>query len=438
MTVEQEVRALNEQRLNIWEGAKTILDRALAEKRELTVEENSNHNRALVDITKLDRKREALLSSDRAQRELELVNEELRRVAGSSGYDDARDREKRILGDWLTGRTKTINVDLRRATYASNAYSDGARGDEFAQRSGIFGDTGASGGSLTLPTLVSQTIFETMQAMNVMRSTRMKILTTETGALLAIPVGSQGIATQVANQDTSFAGSDPSFAAKFLHAWPAGQLTALSNDLITDSGVNVMEWVANTLAVAVAKQEEVWWVAGTGSGQPQGLMTAGGTGSAGTVATGGSLLLGPAGAVAEKLIDVQYSVNSAYRKNGEWLVNDLTASTMRKLRSDGGGTIGPFLWSPSITQGLSGGQPDMFMGNPIHVSSNVASMASDAKVLAFGDFSYFAAREVQGFQLETSQDVFFAKNQLAVRAYTRTDSALTDATAVVVLHQAVT
>lgn len=110
----------------------------------------------------------------------------------------------------------------------------------------------------------------------------------------------------------------------------------------------------------------------------------------------------------------------------------------RVVGSDGGGPIGPFCWVPSITAGLANGQPDAFLGNPIYTSTNVASMASDAKVLAFGDFSRYVAREVGGLRLERSTDAFFAKNQLAVRGVSRLDAALVDATAVVHLHQAVT
>ncbi|MDP9336800.1 MAG: phage major capsid protein [Actinomycetota bacterium] len=438
MSIEDQVKDLNAQRLRVWNRGKELLDRATSQGRGLTGEENRSFDAVASEITRLDIERQALLESDEAKRELENVNEELRRVSTPSEYNDARSREKRILADFLSGRTREINIDLRRASYVSNAYRDGARGDDFARRSGIFADTGASGGSLTIPSLVSQTIFQVMQSANIMRSTRMTILDTPTGAPLAIPVGSQGAATQIANQDTTFAGTDPTMASKVLHAYPAGELAAIGNDLITDSGVDVLGWVSQTIAVSVAKLEEQWWVVGTGSNQPQGVMTAGGVGASGTVATGGSLILGPAGAIVEKLIDVQYAVNSRYRAVGEWLTNDATAATMRKLRSDGGGTIGPFLWSPSPTVGLVDGTPDTFMGRPIWVSSNVSAMGSDAKVLAYGDMSYFVAREVGGLQLQTSQEAFFAKNQLGVRGYTRTDSALTDTTAVVTLHQAVT
>ena len=50
-----------------------------------------------------------------------------------------------------------------------------------------------------------------------------------------------------------------------------------------------------------------------------------------------------------------------------------------------------------------------------------------------GDFSRFVAREVVGFRLEKSVDLYFNLNQTALRGLTRTDSAPTDPTAVVTL-----
>jgi HK97 family phage major capsid protein len=87
---------------------------------------------------------------------------------------------------------------------------------------------------------------------------------------------------------------------------------------------------------------------------------------------------------------------------------------------------------------LPGGEPDRLLGYPVWSSSNVAAMGSDAKVLAFGDMSRFVIREVRGLRLERSTDVFFAKNQVALRGVSRIDSALTDATSVNYLHQSVT
>jgi HK97 family phage major capsid protein len=163
----------------------------------------------------------------------------------------------------------------------------------------------------------------------------------------------------------------------------------------------------------------------------------GGGDAAGTIATGGSLLLGPAGQELEKLIDLQFGVNSSYRVKGSWLTNDLTAARMRKIRDGAGGTAGQFVWSPSPAAGALLGQPGTFLGRPVFTSSSVASIASDAKIMCYGDFSYFVGREVNGLRLERSADFAFAKNQIAVRGVSRIDSDLADTTAIVTLHQAV-
>ncbi len=431
-SIESRVRDLNAKRLRAWEHGKEILDRAVAANRGMTADERKSYDATSDEVSRIDRERDSLLSSDAARAESSLINEEFRRVLTPSDYRAARQGEKEALADFLTGRRASLDFDLRAATYATNAYRDGARGNELR---GIFGDAG--GGSLSIPSLVSSEIFQTMLSRNAMRRTRMKVITSDSGGPLVVPVVSQGLGTQVASQNTAFAGTDPTMASAVLQAFDAGELVAIGNDLLEDSGTDVLGWVSQNIAMAVATLEETWMVAGTGSGQPLGIMAAGGTGSAGTVATSGSLVLGPAGAVVEKLIDVQYSVNSAYRAVGEWLVHDNTAAAMRKIRVDGGGTVGAFAWSPSPTVGLIGGMPDTFLGNPIHVSSNVASMASSAVVAGFGDFSAYWAREVRGFRLERSTDLYFDKNQTALRGLTRVDSTLTDKTAFNRLRQAV-
>jgi len=55
-----------------------------------------------------------------------------------------------------------------------------------------------------------------------------------------------------------------------------------------------------------------------------------------------------------------------------------------------------------------------------------------------GDLSRFVMREVGGLKLERSQDYLFGKKQLALRGLSRIDSKFVDATAGVILHQAVT
>lgn len=443
-TVEEQVKNINEQRMRAWDRGKEIIDGALARGEAMTAEESANYTKINEDITRLDATRDALLSSEKAARESQEINDEFRRASTLLETPDNQwNDEKRIESIFRKQiRSKGLDqmdIDLRPSARAYEAYRMGARGAELAREFRLVaGDSGASGGSLTIPTTVANTIYAFMTASVAMRRMNTTIITTGSGNAMNFPrVGTHGIATQVADQSTAFAGTDPVLSQMTLNAFDAGQLVAISNDLLEDSGVDLLGFVARQLGRSIGQLTAQWYVSGTGSGQPNGVMTS--IGGAGTVATGGSLLLGPAGSVLEKLIDVQYSVADSYRINGaEWLMRDLTGATIRKIRDGAGGTVGQFVWQPSPTVGLIGGQPDTFLGDPVYFDPNVASMASDAKVLAYGDFSAYYIRDVSGFRLERSDDLYFDKNQVAFRGLLRTDGDLIDSHAINALHQAVT
>lgn len=439
-TIEEQVKSINEQRLRIYEQGKTILDRALAEGRTLDAEENEQWRRCNDDITRLDNTRDALIGTERAEREYQNVNEELRRVTTPLEREDATRRDQSEMEQFFrrsimgAGPNK-ITVDLIPAARAYEAQRAGASGDEFRA---ILTDSGTSGGSLTVPTTVASTVYAFMTASVALRRMKTTVITTQSGNAMNFPsVTTHGVATQIATQATTFAGSDPVIGQMTLNAFDAGQLVAVSNDMIQDTGVDILAFVGKQIGRGIGQLTAQWYVSGTGSGQPNGVITA--IGGAGTIASGGSLFSLPAGSGLEKLIDLQYSIADSYRVNGaEWLMRDLTGASVRKIRDGGGGTIGQFVWQPSPTVGLIGGQPDTFLGDPVYFDPNVASMASDAKTVAYGDFSAYYIRDVSGFELNRSDDIYFDKNQVAFRGLLRTDGDLIDSHAINVLHQAVT
>ena len=181
-----------------------------------------------------------------------------------------------------------------------------------------------------------------------------------------------------------------------------------------------------------------WYAIGTGSGQPTGLANAGAAGAAGTIASGGSLILGPVGAVGEKLVDLLHSTDPQYRTNSEWVMHDATSQTIRELRDGAGGTAGAFLLQMVPTPNTPFGVTDYLLGHPIRYDSNVATMGSAATPIFCGDMSAFYIRDVRGMRRSRSDNYAFNKRQSVVRAMMRTDSNLIDATAVNRLHMAVT
>jgi HK97 family phage major capsid protein len=132
-------------------------------------------------------------------------------------------------------------------------------------------------------------------------------------------------------------------------------------------------------------------------------------------------------------------VNTAYRASGNagWLMRDATAGIIRKIRSDAGGTIGPAMWVPSVTQGIAGGAPDTLLGFPAYTDPSVASCASNARIMGFGDFSAYYVR-MTPVLFERSDDFAFSSDLVTFRCKVRADADLIDASAWNVLKQSVT
>ncbi len=433
--VEQEVKRLNEKRMRTWQRGKDLLDVAAAQGRELTLEETANFDRVSDDISAIDRDRDALLASTRAQDELATVNDAYQRIMKPVDYRSQRDSQSRILDDFFrreVGRPgiNRINFDLSRAANAAHAVRGGASDGEFRA---IIADGGSSGGSLVIPTVLSSQIYAYLTAEVAVRRTNVTILTRPSGAPFVIPkVSTHGAATQVATQATAIGGSDPVLATSTLNFYKAGQLLGVSTDILEDTSVDVLGFVAANVTRAVGQLTDQWYVTGTGSSQPQGFVS-GVTGS-GTIATGGSLI-DPS---VEQMIDLEFSIVDSYRQNASWFVADTAAKSLRKLRADASGTSGPFLWEPSPTRGLIDSQPDRFMGYPIYTDVNVAALGSNSVSWWFGDLSRnYCIADAIGFEFERSDDYAFNLDQVFFRGTLRTAGQIQDSHAGNVMKRSV-
>ena len=445
----EQLRALNEARLETWNKAQELLDRAVDEKRGMSAEEKSSYDKMTDDLNRFDETIERISSAEATKRDLEKVNEAFRSAVTPDERDDW-DRRNRVeeaeIRSLLRPPGATSMQESLRAVNSMDFDLHDIAAKYEAIRQGIAvpelrlvaTDTGSSGGSLTVPTTMASTVYAFITNSVAMRRLS-RILTTSGGGPMGFPrVTTHGVATQVANQNTTLAGTDPALGLMTLNAYDYAQLIAVSNDMLEDSGVDVLGYIAEQLGRAIGQIIGTAYVTGNGTTQPMGIATANPTGGAGTIATGGSLIMGPAGNEASKLIDLQYSISDGYVGQKSWLFNRLTVASLRKMRDGAGGTTGAFLWQPSPAVGLIPGEPDRFLGDPVYSDPNVASMASDAKIGFYGDFSRFYIRDVGTFRVERSDDIYFDKNQVAFRGIWRTDSDLIDATAINTLHQAVT
>ena len=95
---------------------------------------------------------------------------------------------------------------------------------------------------------------------------------------------------------------------------------------------------------------------------------------------------------SDEIINLVYSLKRPYRKNASFIVNDSTLAAVRKLKD----TTQNYLWQPSF----SADEPDRLLGYPIFTSTYMPTIEAEAKVIIFGDISYYniGDRGVRTFQ----------------------------------------
>jgi HK97 family phage major capsid protein len=117
------------------------------------------------------------------------------------------------------------------------------------------------------------------------------------------------------------------------------------------------------------------------------------------------------------------------------LFRDSTAGSIRKIRDGAGGTEGSPLWQPGNNAGLSLGQPPTLLDFPAWTDPNVASMASNNRIAAFGDWNGYFFRTVGNVVIDRSDQRYWDTDQIAFRGRWRTRGGYQDTGAVVLLKQ---
>ncbi len=167
-----------------------------------------------------------------------------------------------------------------------------------------------------------------------------------------------------------------------LYAYP--QVSEWSLD---DIFFNVEGWLTESVARSFAIAEATAVVSGNGSNKPTGMtnttpVTTADDAVSPRAAAAYQYILGgdnsPASIDADALIDMQYTLNTAYRANGTWVMNSTSAGQVRKLKD----TTNQYLWQPSLIVG----QPDTILGKPISIWEQFPDPLGGSFPVAFGDF----------------------------------------------------
>lgn len=204
-----------------------------------------------------------------------------------------------------------------------------------------------------------------------------KVITTSND--VKIPVqssfGTAGIKAESGSSTNLFSESDPALSQFTLSACMTGLTHTVSWELMQDVAM-FQEFGIRDLLNAIDIAEDNFFVNGTGSSQPQGVLgnVGTGTGSAYTVDSTGLYLL-------QSTIDVIGTLKASYFANAGWLMSRTTGAAIRKAQ------IQANLFAPVWTR--ENGR-DFLHGFPVTYSQNMPALptatSSGVTPVLFGSF----------------------------------------------------
>lgn len=195
-------------------------------------------------------------------------------------------------------------------------------------------------------------------------------------------------------------------------------------ELLQDSAFDVEAHIRGRFVDRLGRITNKHFTTGTGTGQPQGIVTASGVGKTGT--TGQTVSV-----TYDDLVDLEHSVDPIYRASPGvgFMFHDQTLKVLKKLKDADGRP----LWRPGVT----GGDANDILGYRYTINQAMPVMAANAKSILFGDLAKYMVRDVMAMQIFRFADSkYLEKGQIAFLAWMRADGRLIDQSNAAIKHYA--
>lgn len=364
----------------------------------------------------------------RLEREQKLVDAEKRANAGDPRRPVGADSEARDMADDAQNTPEYKEVFAKQLRYGVAELSSEERSVLLSGRVELGADqraqtstTGSSGG-YTVPVELSPEIEKSMAAWGPMWDADIvREMNTSSGNTIKWPTVDDTAKTgRIKAQNAAVdddGGDDVAFGEKQLDAYVYDTgIVRVPLELLQDSAFNIEALMNDLFGERLGRLANSVLTTGTGSSQPNGIVTA---------SSLGKTAAGAAAITSDELIDLFHSVDPAYRASPKcrWMFNDSTLAAIRKLK-DGQGN---YLWQMGDVRT---GEPSQFLGKPYSVNQAMASIGTANKPVLFGDLSRYVVRKVIGFQVLTLRERYAENFQIGMVGFKRFDGELLNTAAV--------
>ena len=344
---------LNEKRQKLGEivtAQRAMLDKASAEKRELTGDEETAYQKADGEVEALDKVINAAVAAEQRSAKLAEREANLRARQTQPIRPEIRGEHEPEKAVMLPSKLRRRWAPEVRAAWearetpeyeaAFNEYLVGSPSAEDMRALSV--GTGSQGGyTVPVQEFVNQLIAKLDDEVPLLAKA------TKFDLPQAQSLGAPSIEANPADSDwtselaTGSEDSTLAFGKRELTPWPLAKLLKVSKKLLRASPVGIEGVVRDRLAYKIAIPVSKALNSGTGANQPLGIFVA----SAQGITTGRDTTLLTSSAIdPDKLITMRHSIRDAY-KNLTWVMHRTTLAAIRKLK---GSATGNYMWQPGM------------------------------------------------------------------------------------------
>ena len=391
---------LRGQRAELIKGATAIVDAAQKEGRSLNAEEKSKFDKMEADARSIKDQIDVIERTAEMKKEL-AANAEAREAAPKATRKGAFEKYLRNGMGSLNSSERSMMGELRGQTTSPDSAGGFLVPQEFSNE-------------LDVATLFTGEVERLAKKLN-----------TAGGALLDYPTINDTATDAALTSEAAAVGvQDMTFANAQLSAYNYASQVKVSMQLLQDNAFDLNAFLAEAMGERIARATNGAFTTGTGSSQPQGIITGASLGNTAASATA---------IVADDILDLVHSIDPSYRNKPTFglMAHDNVIAAIRAL---GIGSSNDF---PIFIPSMEAGQPDKLFGFNLYYNNDMeSSIATGNKTLLAADFSKFVVRSAGGVQFLRLNERYMDTMEIGFLASVRKDSKVLDTRAVKYLAQA--
>jgi len=399
------IQAERERRTALAKDTRNLLDTNTGDGKTWNADHQKKYDENVAEIERID------ASIERHQKIMDLTADEAFRNAGGREHGGSgglgaggnqASSEVKLFDKWARGGDSALSAEDWQQVNAAMSGNPNLNPEQ---------------GGYTVPTTIASSILEALKAYGGMRQVA-DVFSTAGGEPMQYPT-SDGTSEEgeIVSENQSASDADTTFGTKGLSVYKySSKVITVPWELLQDSTADISGFIERRLQSRLGRVTNRHYTVGTGNGQPMGVVTAASVGKIGLVSDLPVITY-------DDLVELEHSVDPAYRQLAHWMMHDDSLKIIRKVKDESGRPI----FVPGYDQGNPGGAPDRLLNRNIQINQHMASPAAGAKSLAFGDFSFYKIRDVMAVTLFRFNDsAYIKKGQVGFLAWMRTGGNLID------------